>query len=388
MSTGPGTRGTTPAAVYDVVVAGAGPAGCMAATILARGGARVLLLDRARFPRDKLCGDTLNPGAMAVLRRHGLDAADGGLPITGMRVTGPGGVGVAVTYPGGRTGRALIRRTFDDAMVRGAAAAGAEVEDGVLVQGPLLDERGGVRGVSVRRGSSGTIEVPAALVIAADGRHSRLARARSLARHADRPRRWAVGAYFTGVSGMTARGEMHVRPDYYIGVAPLPGGLTNACAVTADRGRLREPTGLLADCLRHEPELAERFVSARMVGRPMVLGPLAVECTAPGARGLLLAGDAAGFIDPMTGDGLRFALRGGELAAVEALRALASGAADAHLRLAAERHREFASKWRFNRALRQLAGCADAVRLACFATRLSSWPISRVIRYAGDLSAA
>jgi flavin-dependent dehydrogenase len=378
----------TPAAEYDVVVAGAGPAGCLAATILARAGARVLLLDRARFPRDKLCGDTLNPGALAVLRRHGLHAADGGLPIAGMRVTGPGGVGVTAAYPGGVTGRALVRRILDDALLRGAAAAGADVEEGVLVQAPLLDASGAVCGVEVRRGSRGAAAVPAGIVIAADGGHSRLARARSLARHADRPRRWAVGAYFSGVSEMTDRGEMHVRPGYYVGVAPLPGGLANACAVTSDRRRLREPARLLAECLRHEPELAARFASARMVGAPMVLGPLAVECSSPGTRGLLLAGDAAGFIDPMTGDGLRFALRGGELAAGEALRELASGASDAHLRLAAARHREFASKWRFNRALRQLAGSADAVRLACLATRLSSWPISRAIRYAGDLSAA
>ena len=63
---------------YDVVVAGAGPAGCIAAIVLARGGARVLLLDRARFPRDKLCGDTLNPGALAVLRRLALPVAEAG----------------------------------------------------------------------------------------------------------------------------------------------------------------------------------------------------------------------------------------------------------------------------------------------------------------------
>lgn len=372
---------------YDAIVAGAGPAGCIAATILARGGARVLLLDRARFPRDKLCGDTVNPGALAVLRRRGLPAADQGLPIKGMRVTGPGGVGVTATYPGGVTGRALLRRTFDAALLHAAAAAGADVEEGVLVQLPLCDDAGVVRGVRVRRGS-GTLDIPAAIVVAADGRQSRLARAGSLARHPMHPRRWAVGAYFTGVAGMTGWGEMHVRPGYYIGVAPLPGGLANACVVTADRRRLREPARLLAECLRDEPELADRFAAARMIAPPIVLGPLAVECRAPGTPGLLLAGDAAGFIDPITGDGLRFALRGGELAAGEALRALASGARDAHIRLAAARHREFASKWRFNRALRHLAGSADAVRLACFATRVSSWPVSRVIRYAGDLSAA
>ena len=75
--------------MHDVVIAGAGPAGAIAATVLARAGVRVLVLDRARFPRDKLCGDTLNPGALAILARLGLSTvAAGGLPLDGMIVTG------------------------------------------------------------------------------------------------------------------------------------------------------------------------------------------------------------------------------------------------------------------------------------------------------------
>jgi flavin-dependent dehydrogenase len=197
-----------------------------------------------------------------------------------------------------------------------------------------------------------------------------------------------VGAYFTGVSGMTSVGEMHIRPGHYIGVAPLPGGLVNACVVSADRSRLRDARALLAQVLAEEPDLADRFASARMVTRPVTLGPLAVDCAMPGMRGLLLAGDAAGFIDPMTGDGLRFALRGAELAALEALRVLETGAGDAHLRLAAARRREFAAKWRFNRALRHLAGSRSAVHAASYATRVSSWPVSRLVGFAGDVDAA
>src|SRR6185312_1709662 len=99
--------------MFDVLIAGAGPAGAVAATLLARSGARVLVLDRARFPRDKLCGDTLNPGALAVLARLGLDAAAaGGLRLDGMMVTGADGVRVVGRY-GSLSGRALVRRTFD-----------------------------------------------------------------------------------------------------------------------------------------------------------------------------------------------------------------------------------------------------------------------------------
>ena len=378
----------------DVVVAGAGPAGCVAALMLARAGARVLLLDRAKFPRDKLCGDTLNPGALAVLRRLNVNAAEGGLPVDGMIVSGPGGVRVAARYPGGVQGRALTRRDLDAALVQAAADAGVEVDEGVLVQRALVgeppdksDATGPVCGVELKT-PSGQRRISARLVIAADGRESRIARALSLATHPSRPRSWAVGSYFHGVAGMTSMGEMHVRAGHYLGVAPLPGGLTNACVVSDDRRRLRDGGALLEQVIGEEPELRDRFRSATMIGRPVVLGPLAVDCRVPGAPGVLLAGDAAGFIDPMTGDGLRFALRGAELAAVEGLRALQTGAADAHIRLAAAREREFVGKWRFNRALRQLAGSPAGVRAAGFATRLSSWPISRIIGYAGDVTAA
>src|SRR3954463_7378163 len=99
----------------DVIVVGAGPAGAVAATVLARAGVRVRLLDRATFPRDKLCGDTLNPGAVDILRRHGV--GDGivraGIPIRGMVVTGAGGVRVRGEYGSGVRGVSLQRRDLD-----------------------------------------------------------------------------------------------------------------------------------------------------------------------------------------------------------------------------------------------------------------------------------
>src|SRR5512140_3390013 len=101
--------------MLDVLVVGAGPAGSVAATLLARAGAQVRLIDRAVFPRDKLCGDTVNPGTMSILTR--LDLARSlearGLPIDGMRVSGVNGVVVEGRYPQGLTGRALLRREFD-----------------------------------------------------------------------------------------------------------------------------------------------------------------------------------------------------------------------------------------------------------------------------------
>src|SRR3954470_6220322 len=326
--------------MYDVIVCGAGPAGSIGATVRARGGARVLLLDRARFPRDKLCGDTVNPGALAVLRRLGLAAAfePSALRIDGMIVTGERGVRVRCAYADGVHGLAIVRRELDAALVRGAVDAGARFEEGVLVRAPLVDGRDGeprVRGVIIAARDGRDLRVPAPLVIAADGRRSRIALPLGLARHPRRPRRWAIGAYFDGVAGVTSFGEMHVRRGRYVGIAPVPSGLTNLCVVV---GRQQfEPHTVIAHAVAVDPQLRDRFAGARMVGRPSIVGPLAVDAATAGAHGLLLAGDAAGFIDPMTGDGLRFAVRGGELAAEAALGAFAGHSVPPHLRLARAR---------------------------------------------------
>jgi flavin-dependent dehydrogenase len=178
---------------------------------------------------------------------------------------------------------------------------------------------------------------------------------------------------------------MHVRRGRYIGVAPLPAGAANVCLVVARDAALEQPAALLLEAIAQEPELRDRFAAARMTCAPAVLGPLAVDAAAAGAPGLLLAGDAAGFIDPMTGDGLRFAVRGAELAALLALAALAGKPGEPHLRLARLRRREFARKWRFNRSLRALVDHGVTVRLAARLAHAAPWILERTIAFAADL---
>lgn len=369
----------------DVLIVGAGPAGSVAALVLARAGVRVRLIDRAAFPRDKLCGDTVNPGTMAALRRLGVASGieQRGRPIRGMRVTGPTGVAIEGRYPESAAGRSILRRELDLILLEAAVDAGAMFEPDLRATKALLNGCA-VAGAHVR-GALGESDLTAPLTIAADGRHSTIAFGLGLSVHPAAPRRWAVGRYFGDVDGMNDIGEMHIRRGHYVGVAPLPDGTANVCVVTTpDAGRWRDPEQLVAGTLAGDPLLGPRFARARAVTPPVVLGPLAVDAASTGLPGLLLAGDAAGFIDPMTGDGLRFAVRGGELAAAAALDALARGWIGVHQRYRAARRREFAAKWRFNRLLRSLVATPAAIAPAAHAARIAPGILRAVIRKAGD----
>jgi len=461
--------------MLDVLIVGAGPAGAVAGIVLARAGARVRLVDRADFPRDKLCGDTVNPGALGRLRHLGLaeriDAR--GLRVDGMIVTGERGAAIQGRYPDGLFGRAILRRDLDWMLLQQAVRAGCQFQPGVAVREAIVGEVShsnpapAVRGVRIGHNGS-TRELCARVTIAADGRHSTIAFGLGLARHPNRPRRWAIGAYFEAIchdsdlspthvrhepessqsgvrvksdfsptwgvdwprcrpigafegichdsdlspthvrhesessqSGVRVKsdfsptggvvGEMHIRRGRYIGVARLPGGLTNVCLVKPSHpgdADLRDPRSLLMRELARDPFLRDRFAAARLVAPPVVLGPLAVDVQPAAIDGLLLAGDAAGFIDPMTGDGLRFAIHGGELAASAALDALAEGWAGVHARLAERRRREFGGKWRFNRALRALVASPGAVVAAAAVAPLAPSVLRAIISRAGDCDLA
>lgn len=380
----------------DVVVVGGGPAGSAVATILARAGRDVLLLDAARFPRDKVCGEGVSPGAWPLLDR--LEAAEdvralAPRPLRGMRLVSPDGTAFEGSYRGeGRAGFAVRRLALDAALLSVARRAGAEVREGVPVRDVLL-EGGTVAGVLAEEAGERRL-VRAGVVVGADGRRSVVGRRLALLREHRSLRRFAVRGHWEGMQGLADYGEMHVAAGGYCGVAPLPGGAANV-AFVLERRALAPAAGDLEGFYRGTlrrlwPRLAERLDGARLLEAPRAVGPLALECRSAAAPGAVLVGDAAGFYDPFTGEGVTLALRTAEMAAAAVLRALDSPGASVPLLAGYERARRAATrdKFRFNRLL-QLAvssrHAADAV-----ARRLARRPdlADRLVGVAGDFEPA
>jgi len=345
---------------YDAVVVGAGPAGSATAALLAAAGCHVALVDRARFPRPKPCADYLNPAAVRALERLGLlSHVLSGAPtrIHGMRVVAPCGTSAVGRFRIG-AGLALRRETLDALLVEQAARRGAQMIEEATVEriGPP-----GPAGRSVHLrigGKPGTFE--ARLVVGADGLNSRVARSMGPPRRG-RPRRAALVAHYEGAAGMRGLGEMFVTHPGYVGIAPVDGGLANVSAVW-DLGRAprvpRDPSAWFEHLVAQVPELAQRLRGARRIGPLLGAGPFASRARHPVGERVLLVGDAAGFFDPFTGDGIRTALVGAELATAVALHALAADrlAARDLAPYAAARRRAFRATWAVERLVGAVVG--------------------------------
>ena len=311
-----------------VIVVGGGPAGSSTAFFLARAGIEVTLLDRAHFPRDKVCSEYLSPQASRILASMGaLSDIEATEParLSGMRVHAPNGAtihGEFVAQHGfkGYSEKGLaVRRTILDAiLIDHARGAGVRVEEGVRVTDVIRDSRGRVRGVLTAGSSGSERERPASLVVGADGLRSVIGRRLGLIRPSRWPRRIALVAHYSGVAGVPDFGEMHVGRDGYCGVAAVGGDLTNvAVVVPATRAAeiAIDRTEFLESWIAERPQIAERFANATRVTPVRATGPFATSAKRAWVPGAAVVGDAAEFYDPFTGEGIYTALRGGELLA-------------------------------------------------------------------------
>jgi flavin-dependent dehydrogenase len=351
----------------DVIVVGAGPAGAATAILLAERGLHVLVLERGGRERPKICGEYLSPEAGRVLDRLGvlktLDVG-GAVPLAGMRITAPDGTVLTGRYraigeyrPYREHAVGVSRAVLDGALVdrlRGLPVdlrAGVRVSD-VVVEGASVV---GVRGVDAT-GAEQTF--PARVVVAADGRASVIAH-RLGCRRAHRLARMALVTYVSGVDACRDFGEIFVDPPDYAILNPLAADRVNLSLV-APLAHVAPWSSRLEDFfaarVRQLPHLARRLATARREAPLQAMGPLAYRVTVPREGGVLLVGDAAGFYDPFTGEGIFTALRGAELAAETIVSALRAGDVSASA-LAPYQHARrtaFADKARVTGALQLL----------------------------------
>jgi flavin-dependent dehydrogenase len=320
----------------DVAVVGGGPAGSVTALLLARAGVDVVLLERRRMPRSKPCGDCLSAQAARLLERLGLlDAVLRARParLRGWRIISPAGSAFESRFADVCRGDARVetaiampRHRLDSVLLDAATAAGARILAPVHVRdvapGPVLRGRD-------RDGTA--VHIRCRLVVGADGLRSVVARSMGAPDRPPRRRKLSLTAHATGVRGRVDVGEMHIGDGACLGVAPVEeaGELHNVTLVV-DSERCGRAVAAGADAffrrsLARFPALDGRLDSIRVRGPLLASGPFDFPVPTPVADGRALVGDAAGYFDPFTGQGIYQAMASAELLAEEAVSALQAG---------------------------------------------------------------
>lgn len=319
---------------YEIIIAGAGPAGTSAAIHLATRGARVLLVEQKKFPRAKLCGEFISPECLKHFEQLGL--AD--------RMMSAGGEYLTQTVFYSRAGRSvnvpsrwldnqngalgLSRAEMDHRLLERARTAGVDVLEETQASG-LIAEGKRVRGVRLKR-EEVVSQATASVVIDATGRgRSLVRRLEGLEKNRRRRRRAplvAFKAHFEGAQPAAGTCEIYFYPGGYGGLSSIENGLSNLCFIASAkdvRACQADPEKVMKQVVAKNSRAAYSLADARVRGDwlAVTLESFGRQQPAP-ADGLLMIGDAAAFIDPFTGSGMLMALEGGELAASVILRHL------------------------------------------------------------------
>jgi flavin-dependent dehydrogenase len=346
---------------FEAAVVGGGPAGCGAAITLATLGARVVLLEARKYPHDKLCGEFLSPECAGLLEGLGLTAPLHALdpaPIEVACLSAPDGTAWETRLPGVAWG--LSRRALDAALAERAAALGVDVRPASTVTSIEGDLRQGFR-LEIRSAASGPRRVGARTVIAAHGKRAALDRALGR-RFLRRPQPFvALKAHFRGPP-LPNRIELHAFAGGYCGLSEFEGGAANVCLLAREDVFQRRAAGSgparleafvqwmqsqnprLRDWLARAERIDDEWLSIAQVpfvGKRPVVGDV------------LMAGDAAGLIAPLAGDGIAMALQSGGHAARHTAAFLAGQVSPRELRrrYAADWRREFGARLRLGRFL-------------------------------------
>lgn len=375
---------------FDVAVIGGGPAGSSTAISLARKGLSVIVFDKHLFPREKLCGDFLSPLTLPLLERLGVTEEILSLEphrITAFRISSPSGTGVTCPLSSqmGRPlfGWAIGRLHLDDILLRQAAKEGSVIRTGCRLLS--IEREDDAWSITVQNRTSDE-RWQAALLVGADGRNSRVAHRLGLT---DRREKLgdavALQLRLHGTKRVGNEVQIHLFPGGYAGLVNLGGGITNLCLALA-RAEVKKGVSagtLFESRLYRNPNLREALERSQIIGSIRSAYPVYFSPRRSYGSGFLLVGDAARVTEPVTGEGVYFALKAGELAAEAASLAFSRGDLSARQLASYERasRRVFSRRQRMNRLIRALMYRPSLLTPLIRLSSMTSVPISPLVNY-------